>query len=811
LRFPNFLLRAKRINPARTLLALLAFPILFSLLDSPALSSVIIRTRDAVVWARSQVVTGSVDSTMAMTGTLYVNGVPVSLQVASPADTFAVPVLLQPGVNTIVARVDSAGGGRYSDTLRLTLGYSFAPEVYAWAAASGSSASMHVSVIDNPDTSVLAFSWMPDAHNPISLTMTSPSDSTASVTFPPGTPGGDYVFRLTVRSARGDTGYARAIVRFDSSGAHPFDISTDHARWIDSAVVYGVTPYIFVGAGQFADVTARIPEIVQLGVTAIWIQPVFSTHGGGQGYDIIDYFNVRTDVGGEAQLAALVSTAHAHGLRVLFDLPANHTSIYHPYAQDAVQYGPGSHYYGYYERSKDAAPYSSNENLRTSGLMTFVYYFWTDLVNLDYGNPEVQRMMTEASKYWIRKYDIDGYRVDASWGVSARTPSFFKQWRLALKRLKPEILLLAEDKASVRILDANNRVSPFDHEFDAAYDWTNEMSWVSHWVWESTYSANSNPTIFNNTPEAQRGAALHNALTSNGAGYAPGAIPFRFLENNDTYRFLATHDLARTKMAAALEYSLNGIPLLYNGQEIGNATYPYSAYFIFSRGGTMMSQDPYGLFPYYQQLARWRRNLPALTGPNFAEVPITPSASQYAFRRWSGSQNVFTCVNMAASAASATLAIPVPSLGLDSTRTYYLTDLISGQYVSGTPAALGSAGIQMPAYSTRMFLLADSIVSVTSVQPGALADLPGTYRLDQNYPNPFNPATVIGYELPAASHVRLEVYDVLGRSVATLVNAEQPPGRYTVPFDGRALASGMYVYRLQAGSRSIAKKMLIVK
>jgi len=768
-------------------------------------------TLPATVWSRSQLVTGRVDSNMNVSGTIYVNGVPLVLSVVTPADTFAVALQLNSGVNAIVARVDSAGIPQYSDTLRLTLGYSFAPDIFASAAASGANATMHVSVLDNPDTAALSFHWTQDPRNPIPLTINNSTDSAATVTFPPGTPPADYVFRLAAVSARGDTGYARAIVRYDSSGARPFDIASDHARWIDSAIVYGVTPYIFVGAGQFNDFTARIPEIVQLGVNTIWVQPVFSTHAGGQGYDIIDYFNVRTDVGGEAQLANLVATAHAYGLRVLLDLPVNHTSIYHPYAQDAVANGPRSHYYTFYERTKDTAPYSSNENLRTSGQMTFVYYFWTDLVNLDYNNPEVQRMMIEASKYWIRKYDIDGYRVDASWGVSARTPAFFKQWRLALKRLKPEVLLLAEDKASVRLLDANGRVSPFDHEFDAAYDWTNEMSWVSHWVWEYTYSASSNPTIFNTAPESSRGLAMHNALTSNGAGYAPGAIPFRFLENNDTYRFLATHDMARTKMAAAMVYSLNGIPLLYNGQEIGNATYPYNAYFIYTRGGTMKSQDPYGLFPYYAQLAHWRSTLPALTSPNFAEMTITPSASEYAYRRWSGSQNVFTCVNMAASAASATLTIPVASLGLDSTRTYYLTDLLSGQYLSGTPSSLASASVSMPAYTTRMFLLADTIASVTSVGAGAVAGVPSTFGLDQNYPNPFNPATVIGYQLPSASHVRLEVYDVLGRSVATLVDENQAPGSYRVPFDGHALATGMYIYRLQAGTASIVKKMLLIK
>ncbi len=92
-----------------------------------------------------------------------------------------------------------------------------------------------------------------------------------------------------------------------------------------------------------------------------------------------------------------------------------------------------------------------------------------------------------------------------------------------------------------------------------------------------------------------------------------------------------------------------------------------------------------------------------------------------------------------------------------------------------------------------------------------LADLPVEYSLQQNYPNPFNPATVIRYELPADSEVRLEVFDMLGRRVATLVNGQIRAGRHEVTFDGTRLASGTYIYRLQAGNHVQTRKMMFVK
>jgi hypothetical protein len=89
--------------------------------------------------------------------------------------------------------------------------------------------------------------------------------------------------------------------------------------------------------------------------------------------------------------------------------------------------------------------------------------------------------------------------------------------------------------------------------------------------------------------------------------------------------------------------------------------------------------------------------------------------------------------------------------------------------------------------------------------------LPTSFALSQNYPNPFNPTTAINYQLPTQRHVTLVVYDMLGREVATLVNEFKHPGAYTVQWDGSGLASGVYFYRLSAGSFVQLKKMLLLK
>ena len=85
------------------------------------------------------------------------------------------------------------------------------------------------------------------------------------------------------------------------------------------------------------------------------------------------------------------------------------------------------------------------------------------------------------------------------------------------------------------------------------------------------------------------------------------------------------------------------------------------------------------------------------------------------------------------------------------------------------------------------------------------------YTLDQNYPNPFNPSTKISYSIKEEGLVTLKVYDVLGKELATLVNENKPEGNYEVDFNASQLPSGMYIYKLQAGSFSEVKKMLLTK
>lgn len=294
-----------------------------------------------------------------------------------------------------------------------------------------------------------------------------------------------------------------------------------------------------------------------LGVNTLWMSPVFRPIRFEFGYGVVDYFTIRHDYGGEEELARLIAAAHELGLRVLLDIAANHTSDRHPYFRAAARDGRRSHQYGYYQRDADGNP---------------VHYFdWTDLPNLDFNNSEVRRWMAEVMTHWVRELDVDGYRLDAAWGIRERTPEAWPELVAELRRVKPDALLLAE---------ASGRDSYYrETGFDLAYDWTDELG---EWAWRDVFA----------DPQ-QVVERLDVAL-----GPAPGDQVFRFLNNNDT------------------------------GDEVGASIDPYETY-----GPIDWSTGHPGLLEWYTQLCAVRSATAALRSGPYLRLRATPARDVFAYQR----------------------------------------------------------------------------------------------------------------------------------------------------------------------------------
>jgi glycosidase len=477
---------------------------------------------------------------------------------------------------------------------------------------------------------------------------------------------GEYYFSLRVidEAEREDSSTTYVVVANGQPRIPDYD--AENPAWVEEAIVYGVIQRLYGSPGAKA-IQDKLDNLADLGINAMWLAPITATID--YGYSVTDYFELRENFGSKEDFLAMVQAAHERGIRVLMDFVPNHTSNEHPYFKDTAEKGPDSPYWDFYDRDEQG---------------NYTYYFdWTHLPNLNYDNPEIRRMMIEAFSYWVRELDVDGFRVDACWGVQERRPDFWPEWRRELKRIKPDLLLLAE--ASAR--DPYN----FDNGFDAAYDWTHELG---HWAW-GLFWGDQAPKM----ESREFLPRLKAALTNEPEGYHPDALIFRFLNNNDTRtRFITTHGEAMTRVATALLLTLPGIPCIYTADELGQWFLPYSD------GAPLSTRERYrGLRDYHKQLIALRKEVPSLHSRLWQLLEAEPASQVLAYIRFleGNEQPALVLLSFSAEPADVTISLPKGFAAL--TDVVALQDLLNSEQVTvGTTAD----GLQIPIFAYGVRILA---------------------------------------------------------------------------------------------------------
>jgi glycosidase len=341
------------------------------------------------------------------------------------------------------------------------------------------------------------------------------------------------------------------------------------AAWWRDAVFYEVFVRSFAdsdgdGIGDLQGLIGRLDELNDgdpattddLGVTALWLMPVASSPSY-HGYDVVDYTTVDIEYGTNDDFKALVAAAGERGMRVIVDLVMNHTSVQHPWFQDAR--APGATHEPWYvwadQRSAVAGP-GGRTVWHPDGDRWYYGYFSESMPDLDVTNPEVTGALDDAAAHWLTEMGAAGFRLDAArhlieeGDALENTPATFEwlaRFRDQAHATDPDALVLGE------VWDATSMTSRYVR--DGALDLVFEFDLAAQMLLA-----------------VRSGDAGSLELTEEAiaAAYPDGGYA-RFLTNHDQDRTFDVlgQDMASARQAATLLLTGPGVPFVYYGEEIG--------------------------------------------------------------------------------------------------------------------------------------------------------------------------------------------------------------------------------------------------
>ncbi len=640
-----------------------------------------------------------------------------------------------------------------------------------------------------------------------------------------------------------NAGGGAAIVKVGCTGIVSPTGVTNQTYWWNDQVFYELFVRSFYdgsgdGIGDFAGLTKKLDYLndgnpattTDLGVTTLWLMPIMESPSY-HGYDVVDYKKVEKDFGTNAQFKAFLDSAHVRGIKVILDLVLNHTSSQHPWFINSCT-GTSSPYRDWYvwKTTNPGGTGPWGEQI-WYGYGGSYYYgvFTSSMPDLNYFNTNVKDTINGIIKYWLDTVKVDGFRLDGAryvceeGSVLADAPSnlaFWRDFRKTIKGINPNAFSVGE------VWTSTTNVIPYSD--GTGLDICFEFETASDII--SSINAQSPTTLKNQ---------IDNVVVKK--------FPFlqygTFLTNHDNVRVCSqlNDNMNYTKLAASLLLTLPGVPFMYYGEELGmtsgsddpskrtpmqwtngtNAGFttgsPWKSVTsnYTTRNVQTMSADSTSILNLYKKLINLRQQYPALRRGEYIQL-TSSNSGMYAFGRNYVLGNSVDLLFPLHNFTSSTITNPTLTFaGTDNgckPGTYALRDVATnasaGQFVIKADGSMTfTPSVSVSAYGTKI-LKADLITGISSPEDAGTVH---TFNLEQNYPNPFNPSTMISFALPHDSHVRLTVYNALGQIVRVLVDQYENAGNYRLTFDGSGLSSGLYFYRLDAGSYSQTKKMMLLK
>ena len=712
---------------------------------------------------------------------------------------FSEAVTLQEGENDFQVSVNDDGTIRSSTVLTIKLVKNHAPKPVILITSEEGELVFDVEGHD-PDGDELEIHWTSDdSLNPEILGIDTEEES-FRLSIP--STAGEYYVDLIARDSEDNTGIARAMFTVFAQDSVAAGTVNTNPSWVRDAVVYEIFLPAFTPEGTFRAAMERLPRIRDLGVSVIWLMPVYengqSIDQFNAGYNITDFYAVHPQLGTMADFDAFLNEAHDLGLRVILDSTPNHVSDVHPWVNDIRLYRDYSIYRPMIENSLLGDARGLGQSVRMMGeYRVYAYYSDWKLANLDYYNRETVSSMMAMYAWWVLEKKIDGYRMDVYWGPQNRYGQsvWWRPFREDIKRVRPDILILGETDGT----GVGSEVNYADGggASDAAYDWN------LYGTIRSTLNGGGldalDERVRNYTPSLR-----YNHYTGDNTHY------FRFLENHDESRIAALYALEHTRAAAALLFTIPGIPMIYAGQEVGER----------SRRGLISWNRDGGetLVAYYRRLIAIRNTFEAFRSPYIRRI-TTDRTRVYAYLRPHEDQNAIAAVNFSGEEYAVALSIDTAHLWLSERllpeKTYYLNDVLNDLSFNVTESSLEGFSVTLPAWGSAVFVLADSMIHLeTSMEEDHWNC--DAFDLYQNFPNPFNSSTTIAYRLSRNDRIRISVYNLQGRRVRSLMEDWKEAGRHHVVWNGESdrgipVSSGVYIVRMETDRFVQTRKLLLVR
>ncbi len=558
----------------------------------------------------------------------------------------------------------------------------------------------------------------------------------------------------------------------------------------DKLVIYELLVRDFVASHDYKTLTDTLSYLKRLGINAIELMPVNEFEGNDSwGYNPSFYFAPDKYYGPANDLKNFINTCHEQGIAVLMDIVLNHSFGQSPMVRMYYNSATGK-----------VTPDNPWYNVDSPNP---VYYWGYDF---NHESKATQYFVDRVTDYWVNNFHFDGYRFDFAKGFTNTPGDGF-----------------AYDAARIKIIERM-----------ANHLWANNPD---TYVILELFTDNSEEKVFSNDGMMMWGNmnyAYNQATMGFSSGWDFSGVSYKnlgwsqpglvgYMESHDEERIMVKNlqygnssgsynikDLStaldRVKEAAAFFFTVPGPKMIWQFGELG---YDVSIDYNGRLGTKPIRWDYYNdadrnkLYRVFSDLIKLKEKYPIFSTTNYSL-----GTSGTIKHIWLNSDTTNVAIVGNFDVISHTGSASFQHVG-----TWY--DYFSGEAVN--VASMSQTKNFSPGefhiYTDTKLPVPDQdlLTGVEQTDGTNASNIPTKFALEQNYPNPFNPTTNINYQLASSVNVKLEVYNLLGQKVATLIDKRQSAGKYTVTFDANKLSSGIYLARMSAGDKVFVKKMILIK